>query len=346
MGDDTPDKPRAGVTPEVVRPSTAARAAWLMVAIVVGFVALNGVARWYLQRHGTNLGYRMVHAKWQLLAELDAPPLDWLVLGDSSGAHGVVPEVLTEVLGGRAVNLSIVANLLIANDAWMLEEYIERYGAPKNVVLVHTIDIWHRGYKSALIGQIPRPWGLWRRREPRIELTAEHELNVFLSRFVPLYAESQTLRAHVKALGPPNPLDLKMTASGFIPAREHQPGRFGRDRARTERFVDRNRFKLSDVNRRALDRIGALAGKHDFDVYLVHGPSYVGIERRATFQRYLDTERSGLENATRKHGRLHVVPDVFGFEARQMEIFDHVVPKVAPDYTRMLATRLKARRQE
>ena len=58
-----------------------------------------------------------------------------------------------------------------------LDEYIERVGTPKHVVLVHAHDVWHRGYNSALIGQIPRPWGFWNHRRPSIHIASKYLRN-------------------------------------------------------------------------------------------------------------------------------------------------------------------------
>ncbi len=342
----TPENKRKGVTPEVVRPSTARRAALLVVSILVCFVLLNMVARWYLDNHGTNLGYRMVHSKYELLGDLDEK-VDWLVLGDSSGAHGIVPEAMAEVLGGKVVNLAILANLLVANDAWMLDEYIERNGPPKNVVMVHAHDVWHRGYNSALIGQIPRAWGIWRRREPTFELTLDQERKVFLSRYVPLYAEAKTLREHVKKWGPPKELDFKISDSGWIPAKPHSPSAFARDLARTRSFLARNRFKMSKINERALRRIGELSTKHGFNVYLVHGPMYEPVARSSGYTRYVEATEKRVRGMAKAWPNFHVLSDVLTYEAEQLEIYaDHVIPEVAPEYSRELARRIKGYRRE
>lgn len=341
MGAPTEEPKRSGVTPEVVRPSTARRAALLLVSIAVAFVLLNWGARAYLDRHGTNLGYRMVHAKWDLLADMG--PVDWLVLGDSAAAHGIVPEVWSEVLGGETANLAIVANLLVANDAWMLNEYIERHGPPPNVVLVHAHDIWHRGYKSALLGQIPRPWGIWRWSEPTFELAAEHERKAFLSRFLPLYAESQTLRSHLRNLGPTRQLNFSMTDSGFIPSAGHRPAALQRDVGRTRRFLRDRRFKVSRINRAGLEHVAELSKKHGFKVYLANGPMHEVLARGEPFRDYMKAWERRVSHLTKGFPNVHVLNDVVSYPAKELEIaVDHVIPEMAPDYTRRLARRLKA----
>lgn len=334
----------AEVTPELPRASTARRAALFVVGIVVCFLIVNAAARWYLQHNGTNFGYRIVHAKWTLVEELDAPA-EWLVLGDSAGTHGVMPAVLAEELGGPAVNLATLANLLVAEDAWMLQRYIENVGPPKNVLVMHAYDVWHRGYKSALIGKIPLAWGFWERYQPPLDIAAEHQRKIFLSRYLPLYAERDTLRTHIARRGePPKWWRFEMSPDGFIPAFDHWPTSFAKDIQRVRRFLGRTpRFKVSPPNRAGLEALGKLAGEHGFDVYLVNGPMHRETARRDDFQRYQRQKQARLRAIAAPYPRLHVVDHLETFSARQMETcVDHVIPSVAPRFTRATARAVRA----
>lgn len=335
------------ITPEVPRTSTGRRVALFVIGIVLVFMALNFGARGYLQNNGTNLGYRIVHAKWGLLDSM-TEPVDWLVFGDSSGCHGIVPEVLAEELGGSAVNLATLANLLVVDDAWMLARYIERFGPPKNVVLVHAHDVWHRGYRSALVGQIPRPWGFWKEVPPTIDFTPAQERKLFLSRFVPLYAENTTLRAHLRNLGPPQELAFSMTDSGFVPARPHSPSRLARDINRTRKFLRENdRFRVSRLNTAAIDVIGRLSQKHRFPVYLVNGPMHEGIAARADFRAFQEQKSARLERMTDKYADFRVLHDLQTYATQEMEVcVDHVIPEMAPDFTRKVARSIVAEIEE
>lgn len=335
------------ITPEVLRPSTARRAALFVAGVAVVFLLLNFGARWYLQNHGTNLGYRIVHAKWKLLEDIDEP-VDWLVFGDSSGCHGIVPEVLGEVLGGSAINLATIANLLVVDDAWMLQRYIERFGPPKNVVLVHAIDVWHRGYNSALIGQIPQPWGFWESTPPTIELTEEQSRRLFLSRFVPLYAENSTLRSHLTHFGPPTDVPFSMTSSGFVPGQAHDRRRLARDLMRTHRFLEqKTRFRISSHNAKAMAVIGELADRHGFSVYLVNGPAYDVLAQSPAFDRYRRQKEARLGQMAAKYRRFYVLPDLPTYPHDEMEVsVDHVIPTVAPRYTRSIAEAIAERQRQ
>lgn len=315
----------------------------LLVATALGVILLNQGARWYLTANTTNLGYRMVDAKWTLLDDLEQPA-DWLILGDSSGAHGIVPEVWNEVLEGRAVNLAILANLIVVNDAWMLDEYIERFGPPKHVVLVHAFDVWKRKMNTALLGKIPRAWGYWSRSEPPVELDAEKMRKVFLSRYLPLYAESTTLKEHLEELGPPRDVNFEMTEDGFIPGRPHSATRLRKDLKRTKKFLRNNKkFVLSKQNRSALERIGALADKHGFNVFVVNGPQSESIARMTEFKNYRAQSEKTLSKVANKYANLHLVPDLLTYKFAQLEAYaDHVTPEMAPTHTRDTAERVRS----
>src|SRR5207253_10129783 len=141
---------------------------WVLVCIIVA--GINLTLQWSLNRFPINSGHGLVQAKWNLLKRLPAP-IDVLVLGDSSGNQGVVPQLLGAALGGTTINACTLADALIVNDAWMLDLYIRRLGPPKRVILVHVYDVWERDISYDVWAQIPLPWGFWSDLDPRLSLT-------------------------------------------------------------------------------------------------------------------------------------------------------------------------------
>jgi len=331
-----------GVTPEIIGEATPRSLAYFIVGSFLAFFLLNHAASLYLRVNGTNLGYRMIEAKWDMLYEMDEP-VDWLVLGDSSCAHGFVPESWNEVMGGKSVNLGTIANLLLSNDAWMLEKYIEKFGAPEKVLLVHVADIWHRGYRSSLIGKVPEPWGFWGTREAKIDLTTEQEWKVWLSRYVPTYAENKTLSAHLLNFGPTKDFDLGMGSAGFIPGKEHDSRRLRRDLSKTLKTVRKTKnMRISKGNRAALNALGRLSSEYEFDIYLAHGSLYEKLRNDRAFSRFYDKQLQNIRKITNKYPRLHVVPTVLDYPKDKMEAtVDHVHPAAAPGYTVDLAHLVK-----
>ena len=134
----------------------------------------------------------MVEAKFGLV-DAAVGPADWLVLGDSSAAHGVRPDVWSQEVPGVMWNLATVAGLGATGDVWMLDRYLARFEAPSAVIMMHTVDVWDRAVDPALAGQVPglaawfgrtQPWPRW----------SWHAWRTFaLSRYLPLYAESGSL---------------------------------------------------------------------------------------------------------------------------------------------------------
>lgn len=311
----------------------------LLVGLLVWLA--NAGARRYLMAEGTNRGYRIVHTKWAMLEALDAP-VDWLVLGDSTGAHGIVPEVWSETFGGRALNLAVIADLLVSNDAWMLERYIERFGPPKGVLVVHAHDVWHRSIEAVLLGQIDRPWGFWAHSRPPVTLDIDQTIAVFLARFLPLYADNRELRGHLWHRGQPRDPRLEISESGWIHGRGHMPAALRRDARRLVRHLESTTgFRLSAPNRAGLQQLGRLASKHGFPVFLSHAPMAEDITRLAAFRRYDESRNRRLEVIASAWKNLVLLPETASHPREEMEgHLDHLVPAVADDHTRRLAARV------
>ncbi len=335
----SPNPTPSSLPDERMSPGRVRRVVALVLLLLVGTLGVNAAANRYLRSYGTNLGYRMVSAKYDLLEDLaGGPPADWLILGDSSGAHGIVPEEWSAVAGGTTHNLAILANLLVVNDAWMLGEYLEEVGTPKNVVLVHAHDVWRRQYNSALIGQIPRMWGFWMRRAPTISLKRTHLRNVFLSRFFPLMAESSTLQTHIEHRGPERDIHFEMTADGWIPGQKHNSVRLRQDSKRTTDLLESDVFEMSDVNVRAMRVLKRYATEHGFQLYVTHAPMLDSIAKRDDYRGYVQTADYRVRRLVADVDNVHIVPDIITFPATSLEAYaDHVVPEQAPNYTRQLA---------
>lgn len=310
-----------------------------LLLLILGLVAAANVgAERYLHARGTNRGYRIVHTKWALLESM-TEPVDWLILGDSTGGHGVVPEIWAETFGGRAANLAVIANALVLNDAWMLERYIERFGPPKGVLMVHAHDIWARDGKMVLLGQVDRPWGFWARSGAPPKLSVDETKAVLLSRFLPLYAENGELKEHLWHWGQPRDPKLHFSSSGWIYGRGHLAKALRADRRRVRKHLrNTTGFRLSTRNRKALHRIGALASEHQFPVYLVNAPLSKSIAKLKSFQRYQRQLDTRLGRMAKVWKNLRYLPDLLTYPTKQMEGHtDHVLPSVAPRHTRRLA---------
>lgn len=307
----------------------------LVTALLV--VVFNQVGLALLNRYTTNFGYWLVNKQWAALDKGVGKP-SWLILGDSTAVTGVVPEVFGAELHGRVRNFATFADLLAVNDAWMLSEYIRQHGAPKHVVVVHTVDHWHRAYKSVVLAKVPRPWGFWETFNPPIELDWPKLWNIFKGKYFALYAEKKSVASILRHPGLVADRWFKMSPSGHVPGRPHDPFRVARDLGRTYHLVRSERFRMSMINRAALEAFCAMTDAEGFDLYLAFGPMHDALEHDPTFQRYRDAEVADLRRRTAACKHVHVVPDQFYFPGSALDVHvDHVTPAVAPDYTRKLA---------
>lgn len=334
-----------------LRTSPTRLAAALVVAVLTVLACNFAVGRW-LERNGTNLGYVYISHKWRVLGSLDGP-VDWLVLGDSSGSQSFDPRVLQAVTGERGVNLGTLGNFGLSDDLWMLEEHIERFGPPKRVVLVHVYDVWHRGLRASLIGRIPRDWVLSDESAELYDLDEDERREIFLNRYVPLYAERSSLRksieyAWLRAISDEEELaeirrkdrslpieDPVLQDDGFVRMCGAVIDAVKRDaRGHVKSLAKRRRFRISKDNREALLAIAALAREHGFTVHVVNGPVYERLRLKPDFQRYYAQGVKQLRRVVADYPEVQVVEDVRGYDGDQLQNVDHITCDAAEDYTR------------
>jgi len=336
------------------------RARAIVLAVVIAIATVIGVelavGAW-LDRHGTNLGYRYIAHKWRVLGELDGP-VDWLVLGDSSVAQAFDPEVLATERGKTSVNLGTIGNFGATGDLWMLEEYLERFGAPERVVLVHAYDVWHRPLDRALIGRVPRTWATSARIREQYEIEGDELIELVTNRWVRIYAERTSIRkalelawwklvkdddelAAIRAADRELPrTEPTLEPNGFVRMCDPIPGQVAGDTRGHRKFLAKNRFRLSRDNQDALVRIAELAALHGFPVDIVPGPLYRRLAVEDDLERYLDAAVERQRRLLEPYAGVTVHRELRAFDSGQMQNADHITCDAAPDYTRWLSERV------
>jgi len=333
--------------PETLPRETLAPATWREVAatlagVLVLFALVDLVAVIGLERRPLNAGYRVVKEKWRLL-EGQVTPVDWLVLGDSAGNQGVMPAVLEAELGGTALNLCTIGAQSAMGDAWMLDAYLRKVGAPDHVLVVHVYDNWERELKVDGIAQVPLRWGFWERLQPPVHLDAGPALELGLHRYLPLYAQNQALsrllRAPWSALGRP----FEMDAEGFVPEARSNPAAVRSDAQKHLALVRRGKAVLSSSNRRAIDALEAMAERHGFDIWLAHAPVFAGLPAEEDYRSYFAQVQEGLSSFTARRPRVRVLSsEPVTFPAEEMTNVDHVTAEGARRYTKVLAGQIRS----
>ncbi|MEB3358125.1 MAG: hypothetical protein VKK04_15460 [Synechococcales bacterium] len=322
------------------------RTVWLTLGGAVALLLAANLAMDGLLTHfTTNRGYFLTRRKWELLANLQQP-VDWLVLGDSSCNQGVVPEILSDRLGGTALNLCTFGPMLSLDNVWMLEQHIQQVGAPRHVLIVQVYDIWHREIDEesiSLLAQIPDLAAKRSTLKPALSLNQEDETKLFLHRYAPLYSASETLEDWIR-----EPLasyqylqKFTLTDSGFMPFAESRPAEVRADTERHREFVQKERFQVSDINQRSLHRLRQLAETHGIEVYFASSPLYAGLYADPDLRAYYRQMYRWLEDFVASSDRLHLIlEDPVTFEAHQMQNADHVTPAAAAIYTERLAVEI------
>jgi hypothetical protein len=333
------DPPSADRLPrEVVFSSTPRRLVFDILGTLLVVLFLNLAAYWYLGRYTTNFGYWLIRSKWDMLKELQSP-VDWLVLGDSSGNQGIMPEIFAARMGETAINLCTVGDMTTLNDLWMLEYYVKKFGPPKNVLIVHVYDVWHRGFNPTLLANIPLSWGFWDDFSlvSSLDRPPQQELRIFLERYVPIYSQNKTLagiiRTKILALRNPFSSEYHLDPNGFMPATEPRPERVEEGGRNSIEFVSQNRFYTSYPNQIAMEKIIELAERYRFNIYLLNGPVYEGLYQNAEFQEYLSGVQQQMDEFARQSEYVHHISTILTFPAGQMQSTDHLILSAAQVYT-------------
>lgn len=315
--------------------------AGLVAAVAVLLLAVNLAVPAVERRINRSLW--LVEKKWQLIDHA-APPVDILVLGDSSGNQAVIPSELRARLGMSALNLCTFGFMTVAGDAWMLYEYIRLNGTPRVVVLVHVHDIWDRTPDPISASYIPRPWSFWTHAQPPLGSSVRVKISLATGRYLPLYTHTWAMARLIQ-----HPLDALQTEfhldpEGFMPATWQS------DLENQKRVylaaVRKSPFRLSPANRAALARILTLSDQHGFEVLLASAPTYRPIVEDESFRAFIAQRNDTLTGivAQARHARL-VLADPPPFEAALLEGVDHPNVEGAKTYTAQLADELVAARR-
>jgi hypothetical protein len=326
---------------KAVSRATLTRSILLALALLV---ASNAALSWALLTHPVNAGYGVCRKKWELLEQLDHP-VDYLILGDSSCNQGVDPKVIERVLGGSALNLCTIGDMLLVGDAWMLQAYVEKFGAPKAVIIGHVYDVWPRNDKNLKLSlwNIDAASHAWRDQEPRLALDLRSRFEFRVGAYFPMYSQPLTL-SHLMRHPSGLFVESPRYAAGFMIEDKAAPGRVLLDTQHHLSALGRGRaFAISDINRKALTSIGRTASTFGFPVYFVHAPVYDRLHDSQAFQKHLGAINKLL--ASNGESISVLLPDAPHFRAQQMQNADHLVGSAARVYSQEIAEALQQRMQ-
>jgi hypothetical protein len=310
-------------------------------------LAVNFGAMWYIDHYVENKGLELVERKWEILQTME-PPVDWLVLGDSTGNQGVVPEVLESKLGGTALNLCTIVPMTTLDDAMMLDVYIDKFGPPKNILIVHSYDALFTEMSPLIFAKVPLPWGISSRyRFSPALISTSQQVQIAVARHFPLYFENGSLKNIIfdglkspEALFVSNKGHLNLTPEGYMPVYQSRPDDVEEDKKGHIEAIKEHEFKVTNVNIVAIDHIISLADQYGINVYIVTGPLYEDFYQDRVFQERFAEIQAWWSKAAGRSDYVHYLTTVSTFPRDQMEEVDHTTHLAAEQYTKNVSSEI------
>lgn len=202
-------KPRRSILRRMVRPEGCSGIAASLCCILAVMVVFNCVAYWYLrgQPESTDGPERGTAAlttlpPWHTLMDLESP-VDTIILGDSTARVDLITGPFADRLGGDVLNLANNAGSSVLMDAWMLQYYLDKFGAPRNVILLRNCHGYEYTHSVEFMSAVPLQWGYWDRLGVAPAWGTREQLELMLSKYNVLYSASDILSDRLR-----HPLDL------------------------------------------------------------------------------------------------------------------------------------------
>jgi hypothetical protein len=117
-----------------------------------------------------------------------------LLLGDSSCMANLDNGAFADRLGGTAVNLGTTAQTSVLMDAWLLSTYIERFGAPRNVIVCRSASAYGASHTVEYMAAPPLPWDYWDELGVAPAWKRGEVKDLFVARYAVLYSYSDILK--------------------------------------------------------------------------------------------------------------------------------------------------------
>ncbi len=327
---------------ELIRPATPRRVAVHVLGTLAVLVTMNFAAWAYTRREPLSHDAAMAHAKWDLL-RAPAGDVDTLIVGDSSGNFGVMPELLEEQTGWKAINVCTMGRYLAVGDVWMVQDWIDRNGPPARVISVHAARRWEDELEPQSIAQVPLPFGFWK-HSPDLKLDWGETRDLLMARYVPLYASSVSLSRALRTWTWRLKNPIPVAARGHASLADANPTNVQRGTGRTRNKISKHlQLEMTEHNRTALETLRDLSAQHGFELYLAHGPVYEGLVQAPGYQQHLWQLNDQLSELVDTSEHVHLVftePPAFPID--QMENPNHLVGPYPAGYTSALADALTA----
>jgi len=169
----------------------------IVISIVVAILfalASNLVGYKYIQAQPISSdAQRTVIQGWLGIQKL-TKPVDVLLLGDSTCGSNLTPGPVADRLGGKVINLGNTVGSSLLMDAWMLSAYIEKFGAPKTVVVSRSSLGYCFTHTVESMANPPLPWAYWDNYGAVPNWKDGEVRELFIAKYGVLYSDADNLR--------------------------------------------------------------------------------------------------------------------------------------------------------
>jgi hypothetical protein len=300
---------------------------------------INAYAWGALNAEPRNVGHEVVAHKWSL-AEQATEPVEWLFVGDSSCNQSVVPTVIEEITDQTALNLCTIGSATVAEDAWILDFYIENVGAPGAVVMIHTWDTWQRENDRLIqmLWKFPTGSTAWAGRVPDINLSRGNQIRTELSSWFPLYSQSASALQVFTSDAPV----IRFEANGFMPM-EANVDRTNADFDVHMAHIREAEFHASEWSRSSIDALVARTDEAGLTLHLVMPPVLDRLFDDPEFSAWFEGYRTFLAGYAEAHAHVLLTgPEPLRTPVEHMEKVDHVSTEGAAVYSAHVGTLLRS----
>lgn len=287
----------------------------LLLALLL-LAGLDALAAWGFRSGRLGQPWARARERWEELEDCGGQPR-WLLIGDSTADADLSVKNLAPALGAPVIMLASVGDFTLLNSLWMVERYVERWGAPAGVILAQVPRAWAVGTPVPLIAQaVPLDWDALSRLDPPLSPWTEAGLAALEARWLPLWAFGEDIAFSL--LGRP-PLDPAPARRPVIPSR------------------------IARINRLAFERLLALAERKGFDVYVVVMPVNRDVYNVESERVLREAVVSELARAAKRSPRLKLISGLPPwFPPELMRDHYHLLPTRRGPFSRLLTAALAA----
>ncbi|MBZ0265316.1 hypothetical protein K8I28_11665 [bacterium] len=305
--------------------------------MMVGIILINISLIMYLDRYPNEFGVIILKTRLQKLL---ADDYSWLILGDSSGRHGLNDSLFVAEGMGSTYNASTFGEMTPIYSVWFLNAYLEEHPAPEGVIIAHANDVFLRDIneKISSFAWTPLPFGFWKNYTPEIKLDLGATYRIFSARYLPLLSRPRETKMAIRYPDKylfKKQLEYYNHEYGFMP-RDADMERVDRDRIKQKnRIIEHNNnFSFSETSLLTFSHLNELGEKHNFTIYYCLVPVDEIVVTDKIFRGFYNQFVSQLKDVTDKYPNIKLISDkMYPVAKENLESFRHVTESVANEFT-------------